>query len=585
MPASLVQNESILAIDVGATMTRAVLFDVVEGQYRFVASGQAPSTAEAPFKDIGLGVREALTNLQNITGAALISTQDNSLIAPSQPDGSGVDAVVATLSVGPAVRTVVVGLLPDVSLQSARRLAESTYSRVVETLDLSDRRKRDRQMDSIVRSRPDLVLLAGGTDGGASRSMQKMLETIGLACYLMPEEKRPMVLYAGNQKLAADVKDLLGSQVGRLQVSPNVRPSLEVEDLLPATHEMASLVMKLRERQIKGVDELSLWSGGTLLPTAYAHGRMIGFLSRMYQSTRGLLGVNVGASATSVAAGFNGDLTLGVYPQFGLGENLAGILQHTSMEDILRWLPLDISSGTLREYLFQKSIYPSAIAATRDEQAMAQAIARQALYLSVRLAQRNFPAGARPARTGLLPPLDLIIGGGGAISDGSSLGQSLLLMLDAIQPVGVQPVLLDQNNLLPMLGAAASRNHYLPVQVIESGAFIGLGTVISVIAAASYGDPVLRAKLTYADGTEARADVKFGGLEVLPLATGQTAKLNVQPLRRADAGLGPGKAGAIQVTGGALGVVIDARGRPLQLPQDPVRRRELMKRWSYAVGG
>src|SRR5678816_979282 len=136
MPASLVQNESILAIDVGAAVTHVVLFDVVEGQYRFVASGQAPSTAEAPFKDIGLGVREAITHLQTITGAALLSTQDNNLIAPSQPDGSGVDAVVATVSAGPAVKTVVVGLLPDVSLQSARRLAESTYSRVVETLDL-----------------------------------------------------------------------------------------------------------------------------------------------------------------------------------------------------------------------------------------------------------------------------------------------------------------------------------------------------------------------------------------------------------------------------------------------------------------
>jgi hypothetical protein len=585
MPASLVQNESILAIDVGATMTRAVLFDVVEGQYRFVASGQAPSTAEAPFKDIGLGVREAITNLQNITGAVLLDPQDKNLIAPSQPDGSGVDAVVATVSAGPAVRTVVVGLLQDVSMQSARRLAESTYTRVVEAIDLSDRRKPDRQMDSIIRSRPDLVLLAGGTDGGASRSMQKMLETIGLACYLMPEEKRPMVLYAGNQKIAGDVKELLGSQVGRLQVSPNVRPSLEVEDLPPATREMASLVMKLRERQIKGVDELNLWSGGTLLPTAYAHGRMIGFLSRMYQSTRGLLGVNVGASATSVAAGFNGDLTLGVYPQFGLGENLAGLLQYTTVEDILRWLQLDISSSTLREYLFQKSIYPSAIPATRDEQAIAQAVARQALYLSVRLAQKNFPASAIPARTGLMPALDLIIGSGGAISDGSSLGQSLLLMLDAIQPVGVQPVLLDQNNLLPLLGAAASRNHYLPVQVIESGAFIGLGTVVSVIASANYGEQVLRAKLTYADGTEARADVKFGGLEVLPLANGQTARLSLQPLRRADAGLGPGKAGAVQVTGGTLGVVIDGRGRPLQLHQDPVRRRELMKRWLYAVGG
>ena len=68
MPTSLVQNESILAIEVGTAVTRAVLFDVVEGQYRFVASGQAPSTAEAPFRDIGLGLREAVKNLQNITG-------------------------------------------------------------------------------------------------------------------------------------------------------------------------------------------------------------------------------------------------------------------------------------------------------------------------------------------------------------------------------------------------------------------------------------------------------------------------------------------------------------------------------------
>lgn len=585
MPASLVQNESILAIDVGASMTRVVLFDVVEGQYRFVASGQAPSTAEAPFKDIGIGVREAITNLQNITGSLLLDAQDNNLIAPTQPDGSGVDAVVATISAGPAVKTIVVGLLSDVSVQSARRLAQSTYSRIVDTLDLSDHRRPDQQMDSIVRSRPDLVVLSGGTDGGASRSIQKMLEAVGLACYLMPAEKRPMVLYAGNQQLANDVQEMLGGHAGKLQIGHNVRPALETEDLAPASHELASLVVKLRERQIKGVDELNLWSGGTILPTAYAHGRMIRFLSKLYQSTRGLLGVNVGSSAVSVAAGFNGDLTLGVYPQFGLGENLAGILQYTTVEDIMRWLQLDISPNTLREYLFQKSLYPSSIPATKDEQAIAQAITRQALYLSVRLAQKDFPANIRAARVDQMPPLDLIIGGGGAIGDSTSMGQSLLMLLDAIQPVGITPILLDQNNLLPMLGVAASRNHYLPVQVIESGAFIGLGTVVSVVASANYGDQVVRARLAYEDGTEARAEVKFGGLEILPLPSGQTARLSLQPLRRADAGLGAGKTGTLSVTGGALGVVIDARGRPLQIPADPVRRRELMKRWSYTVGG
>src|SRR5215207_9000828 len=585
MPASLVQNESILAIDVGATVTRAVMFDVVEGQYRFIASGESPSTAEAPFRDIGIGVREAIINLQNIIGATLLGTQDNNLIAPSQPDGSGVDAVVATVSAGPTVKTVVVGLLSDVSVQSARRLAESTYSRVVETLDLSDHRRPDQQMDSIVRSRPDLVVLAGGTDGGASRSIQKMLEAVGLACYLMPLEKRPMVLYAGNQKLANDVKELLGGHAGKVEVSYNVRPSLETEDLEPGRHELALLVSKLRQRQIKGVEELNLWTAGNLLPTAYARGRIIRFLSKLYESTRGLLCVNVGASATSVAAGFAGDLTVGVYPQYGMGENLAGLLQQTDIENIMRWLPLDISQNMLREYLFQKSLYPSSIPATKDEQAIAQAVAREALYLAVRTAQKDFPPHARPTQNGVMPPLDLILGGGGVISEGTSLGQSLLLLLDAIQPVGIMPVLLDQNNLLPLLGAAASRSHYVPVQVIESGAFIGFGTIISVIASANYGDQVLRAKLTYTDGTEARAEVKFGGLEILPLPSGQTARLSLQPLRRADAGLGAGRSGTIPVTGGALGVIIDARGRPLNLPADPVRRRELLKRWSYTVGG
>ncbi|MCC6298043.1 MAG: glutamate mutase L [Anaerolineales bacterium] len=585
MPTSLVQNESILAIDVGAAMTRAAFFDVVEGEYRFVAAGQAPTTAEAPFKDIGIGVREAIRSLQSILGANLLDPHDNTLIAPAQTDGSGVDAVVATMSAGPAVKTVVAGLLPDVSLHSARRLAESTYSRVVESLDISDRRKPEQQLDSIVRTRPDLVILAGGTDGGASRSILKMLEAVGLACYLMPEEKRPMVLYAGNRKLANDVQELLGGHAGKLEISYNIRPSLDTEDLEPASAELAGLVMKLRQRQIKGVDELNLWSAGNLLPTSYAEGRMIRFLSKLYESNRGLLSVNLGASAATIAAGFNGDLTLGVYPQFGMGENLGALLQHTEIEEIMRWMQLDISSNTLREYLFQKSLYPSAIPATPEEHAILQAIARQALYLAVRAAQKGFPSSARPAQTDLMPKLDLILAGGGAVAEGASLGQSLLLLLDAIQPVGITPFLLDQNNLLSLLGAAASRHQYLPVQVIDSGAFIGMGTVVSVIASANAGDQVLRAKLTYEDGTEARADVKFGGLEILPLPSGQTARLSLAPLHRADAGLGPGRSGSLTVTGGALGVVLDARGRPLSLPSDPVRRRELMKRWSYAVGG
>ena len=584
MPVSLLEDSSLLAVNVGASSTRAVLFDVVEGQYRFIASGQAPSTAEAPYKDVTLGVYQAIENLQRITGKTLLD-QNSQLISPVQNDGSGVDAFAATLSAGPTLRAVVVGLLSEVSLQSAQRLAETAYLQVIETFGLNDARKPDEQIDAVLRARPDVIILTGGTDGGASRSLQKIIESIGLACYLMPEEKRPAILFAGNQSLADSVKGSLGKLTPSLHFSPNVRPSLDTEDLGPASRELAQVLSDVRKRQMPGVDQLAAWTGGRILPTAYAEGRIIRLLSQMNGANRGILGVDIGTTAAVVAAGFNGKLTLGVYPQFGLGENLPGLLGYAELEDIMRWLPLDIAPSVVRDYLYQRSLYPGTIPATKEDHAIGHAITRQVLYLALREARRSFPPEARLVKKDLMPLFEPILAGGGALSDSPTPGQSLLLLLDALQPVGITSIIIDQNNLLPLLGAAAESNQLLPVQVLESGAFMSLGTIVSVISSASYGQPVLRARLTYEDGTEARAEVKFGGLEILPLAMGQTARLSLQPLQRSDVGNGPGRNAAVQVAGGVMGVVIDARGRPLTLPDDAVRRRELLKKWLWSVGG
>jgi hypothetical protein len=80
-------------------------------------------------------------------------------------------------------------------------------------------------------------------------------------------------------------------------------------------------------------------------------------------------------------------------------------------------------------------------------------------------------------------------------------------------------------------------------------------------------------------------DLKYGSLETLPLSSGEAGKLAIQCLRGADVGFGPGRSGSISVTGGALGVVFDGRGRPLNLPADAVRRRELIKKWTWTLGG
>jgi hypothetical protein len=345
------------------------------------------------------------------------------------------------------------------------------------------------------------------------------------------------------------------------------------------------MVINIRKRQIKGVDLLDMWSGGHILPTAYATGRMVRFLAKVYSAEKGLLSIDLGASAAVISAGFKNKFTLGVYPQFGLGENLAGLLNHTTLEDILRWSPLDISEGVLRDYLYQKALYPSTIAATKEDLALSQSVARQALFLAMQSARRDFPRTALRIKPTLAPLFDPILAGGSALSDASRPGQGLLLLLDSLQPVGVTTVILDQNNLLPLLGAAAAQNNILPVQVIDSGAFLSVGTVVVPVVSANYGVPILRATLTYENGSEARVDLKYGSLESLPLSSGETGKLEIQCLHGADVGFGHGHGGTISVTGGALGVVFDGRGRPLNLPADAVRRRELIKKWNWTLGG
>lgn len=582
MPISLLEGNSLLVVDVGATTTRAAYFDVVEGVYRFIAAGQAPSAAEAPYRDIGLGVRAAIESVQAVTGKSFLDA-DQRLVMPSQPNGSGVDSFAATLSAGPPIRTVIVGLLSDVSMESARRLAESTYSRIVERIDLSDRRQADEQIDALLRARPDLVILSGGTDGGASRSALKALDTIGLACYLMPAEKRPAFLFAGNASLGEEVKGLMEGLTTSLHISHNVRPSLEVEDLDSATKDLAQASIAIRRRQINGVEELEGWSHGHILPTSYAAARMIRFLGSA--GTDGALGVNLGSSAASVAAGFGGGLSLRTYPQFGLGENLAALLQNSKLEDFTRWLPLDIHEGALRDAIYQRSLYPNTIPASPEDRVIVQAMARQALYLAMRAARKDFPASARAPRHDLMPYFEMIIASGAALTDGSTPGQNLLLLLDAIQPTGIVQIMLDPNNLLPMLGMAAEVNNLLAVQALESGAFQNLGTAVSVVSDAPYGTPILQARLKHGGRNETRLEVKQGALEALPLAVGQAAQLNLHPLHRADIGYGPGRPHTTTIHGGALGMVIDARGRPLQTPSDAVRRRELFKKWLWTLGG
>jgi hypothetical protein len=478
-------------------------------------------------------------------------------------------------------------LLDDVSLESTQRLASSTYTRVVETIGLNDARKPEEQIDSLVNIHPDLILVAGGTDGGATRSVQRLIETVGLACYLLPSDKRPALLFAGNQGLADEVRRSLQPLTSALGIGSNLRPGIDAEDLQPAHNALIELYNHVRGIQMHGLEELNNWAGNTLVPTASAEGRVIRFLSTVYDSSKGILGVDLGASAATVAAGFGGKLTLGVYPQLGLGEGLVSLLRYTKVEDILKWIPVEIPAEAVSDYLYQKSIHPASIPATPEDLAIEQAVARQSLQVALNIASKDFPRKIRRAALNLTPYFEPILAAGSVITHAPTLGQGLLILLDAIQPVGITTVILDQNYLLPALGAAAIRNSILPIQILESGAFLGVATVVAPYVNARLGTPVLNARLVNQNGNENRVEVKQGALEVLPLPVGQTGRLFLEPLNHADLGIGPrpSREDSIPVKGTSLGVVFDARGRPLRFPADNARRCDLIKKWLWTLGG
>lgn len=575
--------DTVLAVDFGTANTRVLLFDVVESAYRFVGYGEAPTTVNAPYHDASEGLHHALEALQGVTGRQVLDEHVH-LVMPATGDGRGVDSFVATSSAGPAVRAVLVGLLPDVSLASARRIAAGSYINVLDTFSLGDVRGEDEQIDAVIAARPELLIIAGGSDGGATRALLKLVETVSLACHLLPPGAHTQALFVGNADLQTRMNELLG-RVSTVHAAPNVQPELGGEQLGPARAELGWVYEEIRLQQVGGFAQLAQWAGGHIYPTAQAQGNFVRFLSKLPAWSRGVLSVDAGSSTSTVAAAWDGDLRLSVQPGLGVGTGAAAALADSPIEQITRWLPSAVSDDAFRAFVWDKAAHASTVPADPAELWLELALARQVIRAAMRRARPDWPQDAPSARSELLPWFSLIVGGGAVLGRAPRPGLATLVLLDALQPCGVTRLFIDAYHMAPALGAAATVNPLLVAQVHGSMAFLDLGTSVSLIGRARLGDPACSVKLVEEGGAEGQVEVAFGTLAVLPLATGRTGKLTIRPRPGFNAGFGPGRGRSLTIQGGVLGVVVDARGRPIALPRLPDQRQELVKQWTWKMGG
>ncbi len=77
--------------------------------------------------------------------------------------------------------------------------------------------------------------------------------------------------------------------------------------------------------------------------------------------------------------------------------------------------------------------------------------------------------------------------------------------------------------------------------------------------------------------------MNFGEIRRIPLPEGKEVRVVVSPSRGFDAGAGPKKPVISDISGGSVGVVIDARGRPLILPEETEERQKKLAEWIHAL--
>ncbi len=575
---------ALVAIDLGSVTTRAQFFDAVEGRYRFIAAGEAATTAGAPAFDINHGVLQALAALQEITGRQLLNER-GLLLANDSEGNSGANALTATFSAGPPLRVVTVGLLEGVSLNSVNNLVDTFHCEIVDSLSLGDRRSPERVIDAISQHLPDLIVIAGGTNRGASVSVVRLANYLALALKLLPEGSRPPVLFVGNENLQSEIETLL-SPLTALYKTANIRPSLDHQNLGPAEAALGVLLFEIQAKKLQGLEQLNRLAETRLMHNAQAFGRTVRFLSTVIDAPKGILGIDLGASSTTIASSFAGELEVRNFPELGMGRSLGGMLAETQLQQITRWLPEDLPEEFVLDYLYNKTLLPSTLPSTPQELAIEMAAARQVVRLAVGKSLGMFPANAIYPLMGTVPWFDRILVAGSTLARHPRPEQSLLAVLDAVQPVGIVTIILDQNNLASTLGAAAAVDPLLAVQVLESNAFMNLGTVIVPVGNPRPGSTVLRVQVERDGRKEDVVEIAEGELSVLPLPSGKVADLFVQPLQNMNIGLGPGRGGWIRrVVGGSFGLIFDTRGRPIQMPTSFNKRQELLQTWERTLRG
>ncbi len=299
-----------LLIDFGSTFTKVSVVDADKAE--IVGTAKAHTTVTTNIMD---GLQQAIAKL------------------PYFPPSF--DCKLACSSAAGGLKMVAVGLVKDLTAEAARRAALGAGARV---LDVFSYELTGGDLERIAGLNPDIILLAGGTDGGNKEILLKNAQSLVKLPFNVP------VVVAGNKVVAEAAADTLRQRHNPVLVAGNVMPELNVLKVDEARQAIRELFLQQIVRA-KGLDMAEEFAGQVLMPTPAAVLKAAQLLANGWEDEVGwgdLLVIDIGGATTDVHSLASGDPTKA-------GVNLKGLPEPYAKRTVEGDLGMRYSAHSLYE--------------------------------------------------------------------------------------------------------------------------------------------------------------------------------------------------------------------------------------------
>jgi len=261
---------NVLLIDFGSTYTKVTAVDI--HTEKILGTARAFTTIKT---DINEGLNNALAILESKIGRIEYSSK------------------FACSSAAGGLKMVVIGVVPELTVEAAKRTALSAGAKVVGVYAYE---LADNEVNEIANLKPDIILLTGGTDGGNKNIILHNAEVLASIEVDFP------VVVAGNKSVAEKVADILKSTGKDVRVCQNVMPEFNKLNIEPARKVIRDVFLE-RIIRAKGLTKVQMLIEGILMPTPSAVLKAVQTLSTGYGNEKGigeLIAVDVGGATTDV---------------------------------------------------------------------------------------------------------------------------------------------------------------------------------------------------------------------------------------------------------------------------------------------